>query len=188
MVRVLITSDEAAVEAVRDRDPGAVALDLDAPFDAVVDALMPHREIPGPGFLAQVRRNAAERQTFLDTHGALTAEEVADFAGSRAQNRRQTAHRWATQDRTIFAVEHGGRTLYPGFQFDADTRRPVPAVAEALARLPRGLTGWALALWWDTPALDDGDWVTPLEVIDQSDRIARLAAAEADRWRRDGAA
>lgn len=188
MVRVLISNDDAAVAELQDRDPSAVMFELDEPFDAVVDALMPNRDVPGPGFLAQARRNAADRQDFLDEHGALTAEEVAEFAGSKARNRRQTAHRWSSENRTIFGVEHRGRTLYPGFQFDPATGKPLPTVAEGLARLPSGLTGWALALWWDTPVLDDGEWVTPLEVVDDVERVARLAEEEADRWRADGAA
>jgi hypothetical protein len=125
---------------------------------------------PVPGFVDQLRRNAAERQRFLDCHGALSAEEVADF-----------------EDRSIFAVEHQGRTLYPGFQFDPGTRKPLPAVGEALSRLPSGLTGWELALWWDTPLVLDGEWVTPLEAIGDPARVSHLAQAEADRWRNDGA-
>jgi hypothetical protein len=188
VVRVLISHDEAAIAELQARDPSAVALDLDQPFDRVVELLMPSRDVPGPGFVAQLRRNAAERQRFLDHHGALSAEEVADFAESSARNRRQTAHRWHNEDRSIFAVEHHGRTLYPGFQFDAGTRKPLPAVGEALSRLPRGLTGWALALWWDTPLEVDDEWVTPVEVIGDPARVSRLAQVEADRWRHDGAA
>jgi hypothetical protein len=188
VVHVLITDDEAAAAEVLAQDRAAVAFDLDEPFDRVVDALMPYRDLPGPGLLSQARSNAAERLAFLDEHGALTAEQVAEFAGSTARNRRQTAHRWSTQARAIFGVDYHGRTVYPGFQFDPDTRRPVPAIAAALARLPAELTGWALALWWDTPIADGDRWVTPLDVIDDPERVARLAAREADHWRHDAGA
>lgn len=187
MVHVLISDDDGAVEAARRSDPHAVVMDLDEPFDEVVNALMPRGEVPGPGFLAQARRNAEARQAFLDAHGALTAEEVADFAESSAGNRRQTAHRWAS-DRRIFAVVHRGQTLYPGFQLDAGTRRPRSGVKTALEALPAGMTGWALALWWDTPVLDGEEWVSPLDLIDDPERLARVADAEAAGWRHDGAA
>jgi len=187
MVHVLITEDDAIAADAQARDPGVVAFDLDEPFDRVVEALMPHRDVPGPGLLAQARRNATERLAFLEEHGAFTAEEIADLAGSTAHNRRQTAHRWSVKERSIFGVEHHGRTLYPGFQFDPDTGRPLPAVAAALARLPAQLTGWALALWWDTPVPESDGWVTPLEVLHDPARIARLAEDEADRWRHDAA-
>ena len=187
MVHVVITEDDAIAADAQARDPGVVAFDLDEPFDRVVEALMPHRDVPGPGLLAQARRNASERLAFLEEHGALTAEEIADLAGSTARNRRQTAHRWSVQERCIFGVEHHGRTLYLGFQFDPDTGRPQPAVAAALARLPAQLNGWALALWWDTPAPDADGWLTPLEVLHDPSRVARLAEDEADRWRHDAA-
>ena len=187
VVHVVITEDDEIVADAQARDPGVVAFDLDEPFDRVVEALMPHRDVPGPGLLAQARRNASERLALIEEHGALTAEEIADLAGSTARNRRQTAHRWSVKERSIFGVEHHGRTLYPGFQFDPDTGRPLPAVAAALARLPTQLTGWALALWWDTPVPETDGWLTPLEVLRDPARVARLAEDEADRWRHDAA-
>lgn len=186
MVRVLVTAHGGAIDRARRLVPDGVVMDIDAPFSEVVEALMPRRDVPGPGFMAQARRNAAERQAFLDTHGAFTAEAVAQFAQSTAANRRQTAHRWASE-RAIFAVEHRGQALYPAFQFDPTTNKPHPGVKEALRRLPAGLTGWALALWWDTPAIDGEEWVKPLELIGQSPRVARVAEAEAASWRSDGA-
>jgi hypothetical protein len=187
MVHVVITEDDKIAADAQARDPGVVAFDLDEPFERVVEALMPHRDVPGPGLLAQARRNATERLAFLEAHGALTAEEVADLAGSTARNRRQTAHRWSVKERSVFGVEHHGRTLYPGFQFDPDTGKPLPAVAAALATLPAQLTGWALALWWDTPVPETDGWVTPLEVLHDPARVARLAEDEAARWRHDAA-
>lgn len=185
MVRVVIARDEFFAQA--HGEAPLASFELDAPFDEVVAALMPHREVPGPGFVAQARRNVADRLAFLDKHGAMTAEQVADFAQSSAKNRRQTAHRWASE-RRIFGVDHDGRTLYPGFQFDPSTRRPLPQVAEILARLPSGLAGWALALWWDTPLVDDGAWVAPVDVLDDVPRLLRLADTEMAGWHADGVA
>jgi hypothetical protein len=149
MVHVVVSRKAPPADLLREGDPSAVVYDLDAPFDEVVEAMMPRREVPGPGFVAQARRNASDRIAFLETHGALIAEQVAHLAGSTAANRSQTAHRWAAE-RRIFGVEYGGRTTYPGFQFDPETRKPLPQVREVLARLPAGLAGSALALWWET--------------------------------------
>ena len=51
MVHVVITEDDEIAADAQARDPGVVAFDLDEPFDRVVEALMPHRDVPGPGLL-----------------------------------------------------------------------------------------------------------------------------------------
>ncbi len=102
-------------------------------FEAVVDAVTAP-QVPKPGWFAQARRNAEARQAFLDEVGALSSEEVATLAGSRATNRRSTATRWQAEGRT-FAVTHAGRTIYPGFQFDPATGLPKPR-GRAGARRP----------------------------------------------------
>lgn len=186
MAYVTVSRNAPPEDLAGERGSSVVSFDLDAPFNEVVHALMPDREVPGPGFLAQARRNATERLMYLEAHGALTTEEVANFAGSKARNRRQTAHSWATE-RKIFGVKHDGRTLYPSFQFDQQTRKPRVEIHQALKRLPAGLDGWALALWWVTPMLDGKEWVTPLDVLDDPQRLVRLASSEADAWRADGA-
>lgn len=39
--------------------------------------------------------------------------------------------------------------LFPAFQFDPKTRRPLPELAAVIAALRGiGLRGWPLALWW----------------------------------------
>jgi len=148
-------------------------------FEAVVDAVT-QPQVPSPAWFAQARRNAEARQAFLDEFGALTSEQVASLAGSQAANRRSTAHRWQTE-RKLFAVSHHGQVLYPGFQFDAETGRPKPAVGEALAALPPTMTGWALALWWVTP-VDLLDWARPVDRLDSAAAevvdAARLEAAD----------
>lgn len=186
MVKVIVSRDPDGVETALRALGDAAVVDVDAPFDRVVDALLP-RGVPGRGFAEQARRNAEARERFLADHGALTAEEVAELAGSKAANRRQTAHRWRAAG-AVFAVAHHDQLLFPAFQFDADAGRPWPQVAEALSRLPRGLDGWALALWWDTPRLVDGDWLRPVEVLDDPQRLVAAAAAEAADWAGDGAA
>lgn len=161
-------------------------VEQDRQFEALVAALTPQRDmsVAGAGFVVQARRVRAERQTFLDTHGALTGSQVAELAGSRAVNRWQTAYRW-TQQRRIFAVRHDGRRLYPRFQFDGATGQPKPQIFDVLGLLPPTLTGWSLAMWWDTPAPDVAGWVTPIEMLDDTPTLRRLAQSEWDGWQAD---
>jgi hypothetical protein len=151
-------------------------------FDDVVTRLVPEG-VPSPAWMLQARRNADSRTHFLAEFGGLDAEEVADFAQSTARNRRSTAYRWRDEG-LIFAVGHAGKTIYPAFQFDPNTRRPKPVVARVLAELPDGLRhgGWQLALWWDTP-LDVLDWQRPVDVMStEADAVVEAARAEAADW------
>lgn len=160
--------------------PGLSAEQLQPAFDAVVDAVT-RPTVPPPAWFAQARRNAEARQAFLDEFGALTSDDIASLAGSQATNRRATAHRWQAEHK-IFAVNHHGQVLYPGFQFDPEVGRPKPAVAETLAALPEAMTGWALALWWTTP-VDLLDWARPVDVLDTAtEELVRAAQAEAADW------
>lgn len=186
MVHVLFSRDDEAVEAARDALPGAVIYDVDAPFEQLTDAMLPS-DVPSSAIVEQARRNAAERVGFLAAHGALTAEQVAELAGSQATNRRQTAHRWKSE-RAIFAVAWHDQLLFPAFQFDMDSGRPRAVVRDVLELLPDPLAGWAMALWWTTPIAVDGEWVTPVDLLDQAERLRTAARQEAAAWRQDGAA
>jgi hypothetical protein len=128
----------------------------------------------------QARRNAELRVAILDEFGLLTADQVAELAGSRARNRRATASRWRASER-IFSVEHQGQTMYPGFQFDSSTGAPKALVGEVLERLPAGLQfgGWQLAAWWVTP-LDLLGWRRPVDLVEGDDGGELLVAATAE--------
>lgn len=155
-------------------------LALAATFESVVGAVM-RPTVPAPSWFAQARRNAEARQAFLDEIGALTSEQVAALAGSRAANRRATAHRWQAE-RKLFAVTHQGQTLFPAFQFDPETGRPKPTVAEVLAVLAPAMVGWALALWWVTP-IDLLAWARPVDRLDTAPtEVVEAAHAEAAGW------
>ena len=186
MVHVLFSKDDKAVEAAREALPGAVVYDLDATFEQLTDAMLP-QDVPSPAVVEQARRNAAERVAFLREHGALTAEQVADLAGSQATNRRQTAHRWRTEG-AIFAVTWHDQLLFPAFQFDIETGRPRPIIKDALELLPDQLEGWTLALWWTTPTVVEGEWVTPMGRLDDPDVLLAAARHETAAWKQDGAA
>lgn len=102
---------------------------------------------PSAAETAHLRRNAQARRAFLAEFGTLTSREVADLAGSSATNRAALANRWKSEGR-IFAVETGGQTLFPAFQFSDDDGQPRPVVSKVLAHLQPRLSGWQIALWF----------------------------------------
>lgn len=102
---------------------------------------------PSAAEVAHLRRNAEARTAFLAEFGTLTSAEVAQLAGSNAANRAALANRWKAEGR-IFAVETGGQTLFPAFQFSDDNGQPRPIIAEILAVLQPRLSGWQTALWF----------------------------------------
>ncbi len=94
-----------------------------------------------------LRRNAEARAAFLEEFGTLTSRDVADYAGSSAANRAALANRWKAEGQ-IFAVETGGQTRFPAFQFSPDDGHPRSVVAEILTILQPRLSGWQTALWF----------------------------------------
>lgn len=168
--------------------PGDSTFRVDQRFDDVVEQLLPRTDVPEPAWLDQARRNAELRRQFIQTHGGLTAEQVADTTGSQAANRRQAAHRLA-KDGKLFAVDWHGTLVYPAFQFDPRTGYVRPQIAEILATLPDGLNGWELALWFDDAVYDPStsDYTVPLDVIDDVAALVLLADATAAQWRATGA-
>lgn len=181
-----LTIDEGDVEDVAERVerllPGAHVSRVAAAerFVALLEDLMPSG-VPAPAFVDQARRNAELRWQLLEEFGALDGGAVHELSGSRSKNTRQTASRWQ-RDGRIFAVEHKGQLLYPGFQFDRHTGQPKAAVADVLAALPEGMRGWELATWW-TDELDGLEGRRPVVVLD-GDPEAVIAAAgrEAREW------
>lgn len=102
---------------------------------------------PSAAETSQLRRNAQARKAFLAEFETLTSRQVADLAGSRATNQAALANRWKAEGR-IFAVEAGGQTLFPAFQFSEDDGRPRAVIAEILALHQPRLSGWQTALWF----------------------------------------
>jgi hypothetical protein len=102
----------------------------------------------------------------------IAAEEIAERAGSKAQNRHQAASRWKGEGK-IFSVPWQGLERFPAFQFDHG--RPIPAVASALAALPDRMSRWEVAFWFVSTngwlagkspqdALRDNPWTTKSSV------------------------
>ena len=152
---------------------------------SVLASLEP-QTIPSPHWWAQLRRNAQARAEFLEEFGALTSEQVADLLGYRASNVRAAASRLASRG-AVFAVEVGGKRLFPGFQFSPETQTVKPAVGEVLAALPTSLreTEWQLALWWVTPS-PTLDWERPVDLLDaHPERLVAAAEVERRGWEND---
>ncbi len=150
-------------------------------FEEVIAAIAP-TGVPQPEWFTQAQRNAVARDGFLKEFGALDSEEVAELAGSQAENRRATAHRWQENGR-IFSVPYSGRVVFPGFQFDPESGQPKPGVRSVLDALPLSLHGWQRALWWATPS-DLLEWRRPVDMLDESPgEVVKAARAEADDWR-----
>ena len=160
----------AALAAHNGRSPAADA-------GLLIDALMPRPlDVPTPAAVLQARRNAEARTALLREFGALRSGDVAELAGSRAQNRAALANRWRSEDR-VLAVPVGDELLYPGFQFTSEGR-PHTTVARALRALRSapGLTDWQAALWFASPT----GWLggrRPVDLLDE-DPEAVVEAAE----------
>lgn len=112
-----------------------------APLSSAVHAA------PSAAEVAHLLLNAEARKAFLAEFGTLTSGEVAALVGSSATNRAALANRWKAEGR-IFAIETGGHTLFPAFQFSGDDGQPRPVIAEILAVLQPRLSGWQTALWF----------------------------------------
>lgn len=144
-------------------------------LEVVIDAMLPD-SVPSPAEAWHAQQNAQAREEMLKEFGALTAEQVADQAGSTAANRSALASRWHGEGR-ILGVPWHARTLYPAFQFRDG--RPHPTVVHAAAILrDRGLGGWALALWFLTPS----GWLwdrRPVDLLDEDPERVLVAAGEA---------
>jgi hypothetical protein len=122
----------------------------------VIDAMFVPGGTVSQATARQALRNAEARQELMDEFRLHDSDEIADLAGSAASNRSATASRWLAAKK-IFAVNHQGAQLYPGFQFGTDGR-PRPVIARVLEAFePYGLDGWETALWFTTASgwLDD---------------------------------
>jgi hypothetical protein len=146
---------------------------------SLIDLLTPTFDVPRPAAVLQARRNSEARREFLEEFGALTSAEVADLAGSTAENRSALATRWRKEGR-IFAVTLHEILLFPGFQFD-DEGRPLEAIAHTLDALSaRELSEWEVALWFTKRT----GWLSdrrPVDVMrDDPDAVVEAARREHD--------
>jgi hypothetical protein len=145
------------------------------------------RAVAPPDPLAEIELKVAQdtidlRREFLERIPVLTSAQVHERAGFPGANPSATGHRWRKQGK-VFSISHGGRELYPAFQFGPDGR-PLPIIGELLTILAqdKDLTDWDHALWF---AGESGwlDGKTPIELL-QSDPEGVKRAAEQE-LRRD---
>jgi hypothetical protein len=143
----------------------------------LIDAMFVPGGTASPAAARQAQRNAEARQWLVDEFGLYDSDQVADLAGSTASNRSATASRWLAAGK-IFAVNHRGARLCPGFQFGIDGH-PRPVIATVLEVFdPYGFDGWETALWFTTASgwLDDQrpvDLLTrePEQVVDAAHHV-----------------
>jgi hypothetical protein len=122
----------------------------------LVDAMLAPGSPVSPASARQAQRNAEARKELIDEFGLRESDELAELAGSTASNRSATASRWLAAGK-IFAVNHQGARVFPGFQFGTDGH-PRPVIGRVLEVFePYGLDGWETALWFTTASgwLDD---------------------------------
>ena len=117
--------------------------------EAVILAFQDAPNQSGP-YAVQMLRNAKARDELLAEFGALTAAEVATVIGSSAKNAASRASRLHQQHK-IFRVPHGGKHLYPAFQFAPDSGQPLGIIHELIEGLRPTHTPWQIALWCVTP-------------------------------------
>lgn len=118
----------------------------------------------------------------------LTAEQVNALQPEPPANRSLPASDWKRRGR-VFAVNHGGRELYPRWQFDA-AYQPLPVVKAVLAAFGPVADPWTLAAWFHFP----NGWLVheraagqALQAAAPKDRLDDAAAVvHAARQRRHG--
>jgi hypothetical protein len=143
--------------------------------EALIEAMLPRVEIPSPVAVLQARRNAEAREAMIQEFGVLSSTGVAELAGSQAKNRAALANRWKQEGR-LFSVQHHGATVFPGFQLDA-AGRPLPVIAEVIARLGSRGSEWELALWF----VSETGWLGGRRPVDLLERDPQAVAEAASR-------
>src|SRR4051794_11493027 len=88
-----------------------------AQLERVVEALLP-ASVPSAAAVWHAQRSAEARLELVSEHGAWTAAELAERAGSTASNRSALASSWRATGRAL-GVEWNGRVVFPAFQFTA---------------------------------------------------------------------
>ena len=178
-ILMVAADDPATLESARlliellDQRLGALEkVEMERVIEAVLPALANRQT---PAFIDQARRNAEARATFMRDYEVLDADQIHELYGSKARNRSALAARWRS-DKKIFAVQRGGRFLYPAFQFDAQGL-PRKAISKVLAALGDAVGGWQTALWFVTPnGWLDGE--KPVDLLDRKPDAVLDAAAD----------
>ena len=103
-----------------------------------------------PASLAQAQRLAAHRNALLATP-AYTHESLQQVRGDAKESSTRTWLSRRRDARELFTVSHGGRTIIPAFQFDADAE-PRPELQPVLQTLiDAGVQSWVVWTWLTAP-------------------------------------
>ena len=144
-------------------------------IELLVRSMLPHA--PRSTVDAQLELdNALLRTAYLEEVPTRSAHEVRAASGLDPKNPSEPASRWK-RERRVFAVRHGGRDLFPAFQFQDGYPRPV--VKQVLHELPPSATGWQIAIWF---ASGNGwlDGAEPRNRLDAPDEVLEAARRLAD--------
>lgn len=144
-------------------------------IELLVRSMLPHA--PRSRVDAQLELdNARLRAAYLQEVPTRSAHEVRAASGLSPKNPSEPASRWK-RERRVFAVRHGGRDLFPAFQFDDGYPRPV--IKQILRELPPTATDWQIAIWF---ASGNGwlDGAEPRHRLDAPDEVLEAARRLAD--------
>ena len=117
------------------------------------------------------------REEFFRRVPVLTVEELRKTPAAIAEGGEVGIRRWR-KEKTIFAVRHRGKDLYPVFQFASDGR-PLKIIATLLETFSRepGRTDWDSALWFAAP----NGWLNgspPIEMLSEDPDLVIDAATQ----------
>lgn len=125
--------------------------DLSAYFEAVSAAFkeVSAETIPAtPHLLREAAMRHQARAAVLASGDWLTARQVADIAGLSLVNPSAQPNKWKRAGQ-IFAIQHGGTDLFPGYGLDPDTDyRPRKALADIIQLFADHKRGWGMAFWF----------------------------------------
>lgn len=101
----------------------------------------------------------------------LSAAQINEMSGLHSKNKSEPASRWKVEGKTL-AVRIGGRDLYPEFQFEEGSPRPI--MKSILKALPQTMSSWQKAIWF---ASGNGwlDGAEPQNCLDDGDSVVAAA-------------
>ena len=106
------------------------------------------------------RDNAELRATYLRTAELYTPEDI-----------QGPSTKWKHEGR-VFAIQDGGKDLFPAFQF-ADGK-PLPVIKKILKALPEDMSPWETAFWFES----SNGWLggkTPQECLKNESKVIDAA-------------
>ena len=120
--------------------------------------------------------NLEWRSQYINKTPMLTASDIHVMSGMRSKNTSEPASRWKAEGKTL-GVRVRGRDLYPAFQFEDGSPRPI--MKRILDALPEHLTAWQTVAWF---ASANGwlDGAAPQECFEDGDSVVAAARQLAD--------